>query len=309
MAPRPIRPGHFRLRSASESVMSQYNSPIRINSLICHKHVQMGLECLGSLRTCCKDDHELVLHDDGSLTERDRELLAELSPTEIITREEADDRVLPQLSSYPNCRKYRTEHPLGIKLIDIPLLNERSFAYCDTDILFIKPFAGIDLRKESNIDYVYMLDRKEGYSIRFIHRWITSSRIRFPEKVNTGFTFLNQKAYDLDFFDWFLGQPEYRLNDFMVEQTAWAAFAARSKSRAWDPEQVKVPDSARYSPDDNETVALHFISPIRSWYNPIKNKVDVQNSGQLDVTLKTQPANYTTLAQAFKKRLVDKIKI
>lgn len=158
-----------------------------------------------------------------------------------------------------------------------------------------------------------MLDRQSGYSLRFVHRWVTFRQIRFPERVNTGLTFLNRDAYDLDFIEWCLSRPEFRHNDFTVEQTCWAALAGQINSRVWSKNQVVIPNSSSTAGLPSETTALHFISPVRHLYHDFSNVypelVDAHSSEP--ICLITCSPTYSSFGEAFvrrlKKRLPNKI--
>src|SRR5215216_7745258 len=105
--------------------------PLRVSTLLGHTHVDMALACLGSLIGRSAEPLRLRVHDDGSLTDEDRARLAEgLAGPEMVTRVEADARVAEALANRPALRAFRVGNPLGLKLIDVPLLTEsRETAY------------------------------------------------------------------------------------------------------------------------------------------------------------------------------------
>ncbi|HEY4589541.1 MAG TPA: hypothetical protein VII86_09950, partial [Thermoanaerobaculia bacterium] len=118
-------------------------TPRRVTTLLGHTHVEMALACLGSLRRCSADPIRFRIHEDGTLTAEDRDRLVEgLGDPELLARSEADERVADMLSHRPSLLALRGTNPLALKLIDIPLLAEGDLAYCDSDVLFLRPFSG-----------------------------------------------------------------------------------------------------------------------------------------------------------------------
>ncbi len=124
--------------------MFEVTSTLTIRSLVCHRDVDMALACLGSLLRFSHDPLRLVLHDDGSLTSEDiQRLLTGLEGSTIVLRSEADELMNQLLKNHPYSYKYRYEQAYSLKLLDIPLLSKGDIAYCDTDVLFLRPFYGM----------------------------------------------------------------------------------------------------------------------------------------------------------------------
>ena len=42
-----------------------------VSSLVCHSHVRMAIDCLGSLQRLCISPLQFQIHDDGTLTDDD----------------------------------------------------------------------------------------------------------------------------------------------------------------------------------------------------------------------------------------------
>jgi hypothetical protein len=233
-----------------------------IYTLLCSRHVDKALGCLSSLHRFCRDPFRHTIIDDGSLTPRDIERLHEaIHPLEILSREEADDRIGPQLQNKPNCQAYRKLHSLALKLIDLPLIAPGAFTHCDADILFLRPFQGVDRRRIGGEDIVFMKDIGTAYSISYLDRHFRPHRLRLPQFVNTGLMYVGPGAYDLDFVEWFLGREEFRRHVWVIEQTGWAALGGRCRSHFFVPEQIAFPSKNSASRDG--CVCLHFISPLR----------------------------------------------
>src|SRR5437016_4095173 len=93
-------------------------APRVVATLLGHAHVEMALRCLGSLLRFSADPLRLRVHDDGSLTPSDRERLAAgLAGPEVVSRQEADDRLAGLLAARPASRAFRAGNPLALTLL------------------------------------------------------------------------------------------------------------------------------------------------------------------------------------------------
>jgi hypothetical protein len=267
-----------------------------IYTLLCSRDVDRALGCLRSLHISCREPFRHSIIDDGSLTARDAERLHEaLNPLEILSREEAEDRVGPKLRGKPNCQHYRKNHAFALKLIDSAMLSDGAFAQCDGDVLFLRPFRGFDRRRSGGEDIVFMKDFTTAYSIGYIDRHFGAGRLRLPQSVNAGFMYAGPGAFDLDFIEWFLGRQEYRMHAWVMEQTAWAALGGRCRPHYFAPDQVAFP--WRRSAYRDDWVALHFVAPIRDRLDDLAFLDDLARRAAVHAstvaTLRTEPARFT----------------
>jgi len=269
-----------------------------VRSLVCHAHLAMAIRCLASFARCYAEAHTLTVHDDGSLTERDCDLLREkLHGVRIVSRAQADELIWPRLKNHPQCEAFRRDVVFGPKLIDIPLLCPGGYAYVDHDILFQRRFTGF----EADAPIVYMLDVHEAYSLTFRQRYLERPRLRLPDRVNAGLMYVDGGAFDLDCIEWFLGLHPYHSQPFLVEQTAWAAMCARLDARYWNPAQVNFPTQTA---GDQDRVALHFITPLRG---ALATTQDTHpNATEPPRRLTTLPATYTSLPGALFRRTIER---
>lgn len=237
-------------------------TPLRVATLLGHAHVEMAIACLGSLRRCSADPIRFRIHEDGTLTPEDRERLeAGLGSLEFIARTEADGRVADLLSHRPSLRALRGTNPLALKLIDIPLLAEGDLAYCDSDVLFLRPFSGLFRFPGEEVGAVFMSDRQNAYSVRSWHL-LAHPRLALPCRVNSGILLFRTRFYDPDLLEWYFSRPEFGFAPVWSEQTAWALLGWRAGCRLWDPSLVRLPEPREEGPGD--AVALHFVSPLRN---------------------------------------------
>lgn len=267
-----------------------------VTTLLCHAHVDMALLCLGSLLSYAAEPLRLRIHDDGTLTEEDRErltvgLAADLGGPDFISRAEADERLGDLLSARPATREMRRRNPLGLKLVDAALLapGER-LLFCDSDVLFFRPFSGL---WGGAGETVFMRDTQNAYSVR---SWdlLREPRLRLAGHVNSGIVGFPRSSYDPDLVEWFLARPEHNRTPVWLEQTAWALLGGRTGCRFIDPARVRLP-ADNESPADlgDETVALHFVSPRRGLL-PVYAEQGAERArgrrGEPPVRLETIPA-------------------
>jgi hypothetical protein len=242
-----------------------------VASLLGHRHVDMAVLCLGSLLGGAAEPLALRLHDDGSLTAGDRErLAAALGEPVVIPRSEADERVADVLSRRPALAAFRRANPLALKLIDTVLYARdeagTELAYCDTDVLFLRPFAGLfpvsEIATSETATATFMADHQNAYSVRSWHL-VLHHRLRLARHVNSGVIQFPTAAWDPDLLEWYLGRPEFGFAPVWMEQTAWALLGAAAGCRLFDPRQIAIPIAGPSSASD-ERVALHFVSPVRA---------------------------------------------
>jgi hypothetical protein len=241
-------------------IAGRTTEPRRVASLLGHRHVEMAILCLGSLLRGSAEPLALRLHDDGSLTAEDRErLAAELGDPEVVLRREADERVAEILARRPALAAFRKNNPLALKLIDAVVLADGAggeLAYCDTDVLFLRPFAGLF---PQGAGAAFMADHQNAYSVRSWHL-LLHRRLRLPRHVNSGVIHFPTAAWDPDLLEWYLGRPEFGFAPVWAEQTAWALLGGKVGCELFDPAQIAIP---REKPA-GEPAALHFVGPVRS---------------------------------------------
>jgi hypothetical protein len=228
------------------------------------------LKCLGSLLRLSSEPLSLLIHDDGTLTAEDQEALTSRLPgSTILARAEADSLILPLLTRYPNCLSYRRNHPLALKLIDMPLLEKGDLAYCDSDVFFLRPYTRLYVWPEEKSSAVFMQDSQEAYSLRPWHLY-PIGKMRLPRRVNSGLILFRTAAYDLDFIEWVLGhQPlgeVFKKRQHWIEQTCWAALGWRVGCYVWSARQLIIA-SPEMSGLSNDTVGIHFVAACRSKLN------------------------------------------
>ena len=92
---------------------------MKIRNLCCHRDVDIAIKCLGSLSSYLEGDCQLVIHDDGSLTEVDIANLQRAIPNSVVIRRTEADVTLDHVlrSRYPHLRRARTRLPYFLNLL------------------------------------------------------------------------------------------------------------------------------------------------------------------------------------------------
>ena len=247
---------------------------IEIHSLMCHKDVSYGINCLKSLiRYEEFSGMQIIIHDDGSLTREDKEILCDISDRlSVIDREYADSHILNLIRDKPNCINYRIKESNinlwhKIKLFDYYYFSKtKKILGLDSDLLFLR-------RPEEAIKYIskgvgfYFPDNQSAYSFNE-----PKDEIETLEKVNTGLIYIpGENFYDLDSIENALSNLIRNATNYFpswIEQSAFAhMFYKIGGFKCLDPKTHKIPyfQTVDHSTDE----CLHFVSypPVREKYS------------------------------------------
>lgn len=239
-------------------------NPVVVSTLLCHRDVELGVACLGSLARHSADPVEFRIHDDGTLSPEDMQRLFKALPVQsFVPRKEADHIVKQELAAYPYCAAYRRHSVYGLKLFDAPLLAPgQDLAFCDGDIFFQRPFSGLFEWPDADTGCVFMRDYQNAFAFRPWHlalQW----RFRMPARLNCGLFFFRKRLLDLDFLEWLFKRYRrlFAVRHHWVEQTCWGALALGNGGQFWSEEQVCVP---RTGADLNaDLIGAHLVTPVR----------------------------------------------
>ncbi len=277
--------------------------PAVVRTLLCHSHVDMALSCLGSLRSGSRDPFRLIVHDDGTLSDADRERLRkDLAVEDFVSRSEADERMAAVLAKHPHAAAYRRRQIYGLKLFDVPLLaGESAITMIDSDILFVRPFSGLFAWAAEGIRARFMQDTWHAYSVR---PWRIGWAVALPSRINVGLVQLQRADYDLDFIDHFLGNEKNFALPHFVEQTAWAALGQRIGCTKVDPRQLMVMHAGLAV--DEQLAGIHFVSPQRGRLPEYRDRL-AGTIAQPAVVLRSVPAGRCSALAMFGERLKHKL--
>jgi hypothetical protein len=254
--------------------------------LLCHRDVGMAIHCLDSIRRLCAQKLYFQVHDDGSLTEEDKYRLSNHGDLQVLSRQEADDRMEPVLRKFPFCRNIRKEHPFALKLLDTILLSPTdNYSYIDSDVLFLRRFNNPFCADSYASRSVFMRDRENSYCVR---SWTCAlnKQLRLPNRLNAGMIVFDRSMFDLEFVEWFLSIPASNAIPSMREQTTWAILGKRVECEMFDESQLRV---MRENEPDEELLAGHFTAKTRALLPRYVARSEQSNLNAPPATFRTKP--------------------
>src|SRR6266496_2310023 len=136
---------------------------LEVHNLVCHRDISMGLICLKSLLATSQEKLQIVVHDDGSLTDEDQTLiLAELPNSILVSRGQADCDVGSSLDTLPTLRKARLKLPHLLKVLDVPMLcRSENVCFVDSDVFFLRAHRGLfEISKARRVCARFMFDSR-----------------------------------------------------------------------------------------------------------------------------------------------------
>ncbi|HVX83175.1 MAG TPA: hypothetical protein VH253_00005 [Phycisphaerae bacterium] len=233
---------------------------LNVHTCVGHSHVDLTITCLSSLLRFSADPLSIIIHEDGSLTPDDRARLdAALHHPRIIDRKTADAQMHELLRPFPNLQRFRAANFFAIKILDVSLLtSDPLIAYCDCDILFLKPFKNL-YHIPPGAGGIMMHDFESAYSIRSWHL-LAHPSLRLAKDVNAGLVCLHRSSLDLHLLERFLSLPCSSTKKYFTEQTSWALLAHHKKFHLYHPRHVCFPRP----PIPDSAIALHVVASSRS---------------------------------------------
>ncbi|MDB4483529.1 hypothetical protein N9061_00135 [bacterium] len=202
----------------------QLRDDLSIHSLLCSAHVEMMICSQRSLYMFSDlGNVPLLLHDDGSLTPADINLInTKLPNARIISRSEANKKALDLLPNFPEIHKYRKNQIMALKLVDVGLWAKGSRTlYIDSDILFFSPpHELIDAVKPDARKNLFNKDIFDSY---VAPRQQIEEALGYGPKqsVNAGLWAMNTSVIDFDKIERWLKEPVFNLRPhyYTLDQT------------------------------------------------------------------------------------------
>jgi len=239
-----------------------------VRTLLGEDHVEIALKCLSSLSKQTSCSVRLVIHDDGTLTRRSKGQIREDLPVgKILSRSEADERIMEKLRSYPSCREYRQRSNFALKLFDVPLLSsEDRVVFSDSDILFVRPVKEMFDLSGENAKFCSNGHMGNAYAVSFT-QVEPLGKIRLVDSLNSGLFSLKKTHYNLEFIEsvieYLSEEKRYWERPYWAEQTCWSAIAAEIGTRLWSFEDVSIPKRNKKTVEVPDAMVLHFASSVR----------------------------------------------
>ena len=205
---------------------------VPVHVLTGEKDWQLCAWMLASFFHYTEQTWNVVIHDDGTLTDAiRRELAALFKNARIIPRAQADATLDSVLKPLPFCYEYRGMHPLALKIFDMPYYCEApQFIMLDSDVLFFR-------RPQEIVDWAQALPAKDCWFMEDAQEssLITAGEareeldVKLWSRVDTGLGLVHRAAVDLDFCDRALALTSIlRGHIWRVEQTLYALCASRN---------------------------------------------------------------------------------
>ncbi len=275
-----------------------------LRTLICKRDLLNGCICLKSVVAASQEKIRLVIHEDGSLDERDVEFLfSQIPQMEIVRRRESEEAVKEKLQKHPKCLAYREQHPLSNKLLDIPLLNEATLNFIDSDILFFRRIVRIF---PENLCPVFSKEDDQGYSGPLL-KIISKSQNRLPSGCNTGLFRLPQTIYDLDYIEWFLSQEDlWQIAPALKEQTCFALLFGHEGCKIFSPSNLRC--THKKAVVTEATIAIHFIAGLKEKIRVLADQSSESIQSNPITTFRYLNARELTVASAIKSNAALAIK-
>jgi hypothetical protein len=204
-----------------------------------------------------------VFHDDGTLTESDAGNIRALLPgSRVLLSAQTSPEVVRALSRHPLCLQCRNRHPLGRKLIDMPIFaSQPQLLTIDTDILFYRrPERLLRWIAQDDLACLFMEDVQDACLLTAAEA-ARMFGVKLAQRVNTGIVAVPKSVLPLDFLEDCLARTNLLQRDpWFIEQTLYALAASASG-------QVELLNEEYFMPLDpacpNSAVARHYMGANR----------------------------------------------
>ena len=189
---------------------------------------------LKSFYRVAKKRYALCIHEDGSLTPEQIEILAKHFPdARVITKSTADADVLPSLAPFPRSLEFRKTNHLAPKVFDFHFyLESDRMLLLDSDVLFFSEPAEL-LRAIEDSNYHLNIVNKDIASAYTVDPAEVKSRtgVNLIERFNSGLGLIHKASHRLEWIEEFLGfdRAVYQRRSFCLG--SWTATSGGSNKR------------------------------------------------------------------------------
>jgi len=177
-----------------------------------------------------KRRYALCIHDDGTLTKRDRATLQHHFPNaRIIDRPSADAWVLPKLQAYPRCLEFRKTNHLAPKVFDFAsYLESDRMLLLDSDILFFQEPTTL-LQRIENANYLLNSVNGDVKSAYTIDPKSVKEKFNFEviDRFNSGLGLIHKESLNFDWIEELLALHGINGHFWRIEQTLYALISSR----------------------------------------------------------------------------------
>lgn len=238
------------------------------NNLTCEIHVLTSdndyLNLLWALKSFYKASgrsYALCIHDDGSLTEKGRDVLQGHFPqARLINRAPSDAEMAERLRPFPRAAEFRRTNHLAPKVFDFiaHLQSERMFLL-DSDVLFFEE-PKVLLERLENSDYrlnSVNSDVESAYTVE-PNEVEKLTGVRLIERFNSGLGVIQRDSMRLDWIEEFLALPGIVGHFWRIEQTLYALCSSR-----FGTELLPAEYNVRLSSGIDGSPSRHYVGSIR----------------------------------------------
>ena len=251
-----------KILDSSKSFQRRVNKEsLSIHALTSHKDLLMLVWSLASFYAVANVYGRLYIHDDGSLTTKDKEIISALFPnSKIINSETFLSDYGMQISEFSVIAEFREifrkDFVLLKKLIDPYFVSDADYRLIlDSDLLWFR--RPVELENLSNLSYMM---RGKGGNGKLGYVFFRD-RSRLPEELaayNSGIVLYKKENFDLEKLSEFFLRVDHLdpRNRHFIEQAAYAYCLKNLKPLPVDTYHIKGPLSSA-------TVVKHYTGPRR----------------------------------------------
>ena len=278
-----------RERFAKQAIKASKSLPhhgesVSLHMVLSHGGLLMGQLTLRSLEFHSGYSWAPVLHDDGTLSDKDvAEIMTNFPDASVIRRAEADSELHEALKDFPQCRDNRVKHPWFLKVFDTRhYAPHERYIVIDSDIVFFRtPDFILKWMSERPETFWFMEDTKEKYSSG---RAGIEEAMGFPlwERVNSGLDLMVRPSVDLALAEKFLERCAPMAREYcFLEQTFFAVTgSAWGKGGTLPPEyEISWTNFRKHG-----AVCRHYVGPFKNdalfiegatvfWWQSLFNKL------------------------------------
>jgi len=232
---------------------------LSVHILTNHRDIKMASWSVASFYLNAEIAADLFIHNDGSLTQKDKKILKSLFPlAKLIEPEDVLDKKLSKLASFLEVKNLRVENKnwwVFKKLIDPYLVSDREYRLIiDSDLIWLKRADEILDALGSDKSLITYTDHAGGF-IKFKDGSVLDQE---KAKYNSGIVFYKSKNFNLNKLTEYFEKLDLKdkKNNWFVEQAGYAL--ALDNLDILDKEEYHVKAGI-----GDKTVVKHFTGPRR----------------------------------------------
>ena len=250
---------------ARREELPQDASGVSLHMVVGHEMLPMGMLALRSFEFHTRRRWSPWIHDDGTFTAADADMLSRHFPdSRLVWRSRADQEVPGGLEQFPSCRDHRLRHHWFLKVFDTRhYAPGPRYIILDSDIVFFRrPNAVLGWVDGGSDEMWVMEDDREKYS--HPREEIASALgIAMLERANSGLDLVPKAAADLGLADSFLATCAASARQYaFLEQTIFGIWvSAWQRGGLLSREEYEISWNTFRGP---RAVCRHYIGPAKN---------------------------------------------